>query len=266
MLERVPPQFRELQEITIQTDTRDILAHATRQAESYEDYFLVDIDAHVTETQFWPEIIAMIDNDVIRQMGEASRGRPGSGNIALLNAQPGHALPARLWSHPAPAGAAGEGREEGLPSFHRARAPLHGRDGPRLPGRVPDADAHARHAPAGRHRGRRSARPTTTGWSSASCRRTIASRACSICRSTRRRPASSWSRNTPHVDSVIGYHGRFDAQQAGASQHLHAALCDDRGDRQAARLPLRLQLGRSVVRCSSTASSPCTRCRSCTTA
>ncbi len=45
MLERTPPQFRELQEISMQTDTRDILAHATRQSESYEDYFLVDIDA-----------------------------------------------------------------------------------------------------------------------------------------------------------------------------------------------------------------------------
>jgi len=89
MLERVPPQFRELQEITMQTDTRDILAHATRQAESYEDCFLVDIDAHVTETSFWPEILASIDNDVIRQMGQAIAGRPGSGNVALLNAQPG---------------------------------------------------------------------------------------------------------------------------------------------------------------------------------
>ena len=28
MLERTPPQFRELHEITMQTDTRDILAHA----------------------------------------------------------------------------------------------------------------------------------------------------------------------------------------------------------------------------------------------
>src|SRR5213082_1003429 len=89
MLERVPPQFRELQEITMQTDTRDILAHATRQPESYEDYFLVDIDAHVTETSFWPEILASIDNDVIRQMGQAIAGRPSSANIALLNAQPG---------------------------------------------------------------------------------------------------------------------------------------------------------------------------------
>ena len=89
MLERTPPQFRELQEISMQTDTRDILAHATRQSESYEDYFLVDIDAHVTETSFWPEILALIDNEVIRQMGQAIAGRPGSGNVALLNSQPG---------------------------------------------------------------------------------------------------------------------------------------------------------------------------------
>ena len=86
MLERTPPQFRELHEITMQTDTRDILAHATRQAESYEDYFLVDIDAHVTETSFWPEILASIDNEVIRQMGQALAGRPGTANVALLSA------------------------------------------------------------------------------------------------------------------------------------------------------------------------------------
>jgi predicted TIM-barrel fold metal-dependent hydrolase len=89
MLERVPPQFRELQEITMQTDTRDILAHATRQSESLEDYFLVDIDAHVTETSFWPEILASIDNEVIRQMGQAIAERPGSASVALLNNQPG---------------------------------------------------------------------------------------------------------------------------------------------------------------------------------
>src|SRR6267142_3963360 len=89
MLERVPQQFRELQEISMQTDTRDILAHATRQSESHEDYFLVDMDAHVTETSFWPEILALIDNDVIRQMGEANAARPGSANMALLNIPPG---------------------------------------------------------------------------------------------------------------------------------------------------------------------------------
>ena len=32
MLERTPPQFRELNEITMQTDTRDILAHVRHAA------------------------------------------------------------------------------------------------------------------------------------------------------------------------------------------------------------------------------------------
>ena len=90
MLERAPtPGFRELDEITVKTDTRDILSHATKQSESYEGHFLVDIDAHVTETQFWPEIIARVDNEVIRQMGEAQFMRPGQGTTALLNAVPG---------------------------------------------------------------------------------------------------------------------------------------------------------------------------------
>jgi predicted TIM-barrel fold metal-dependent hydrolase len=89
MLERLSQQFKELQEITMQTDTRDILAHATRQSESHENYFLVDMDAHVTETSFWPEILALIDNEVIRQMGEANASRPGNATHALLNHQPG---------------------------------------------------------------------------------------------------------------------------------------------------------------------------------
>jgi uncharacterized protein len=91
MLERSPPQFRELREHTIQSDTRDILAHATRQAESFEDYFLVDMDAHVTETQFWNEILACVDNDVIRQMGFGQQLRPGQGATSLLNVVPGMA-------------------------------------------------------------------------------------------------------------------------------------------------------------------------------
>ena len=62
MLQRSPEKMRELREITIKTDTRDILSHATVQAEALEDYFLVDIDAHVTETQFWPEIIERIES------------------------------------------------------------------------------------------------------------------------------------------------------------------------------------------------------------
>ena len=88
MQERAAKTLRELDEITIKSDTRDILSHATIQAEGLEDYFLVDIDAHVTETQFWSEIIDLIDNDVIRQMGQAMMSRPGT-STALLNVQSG---------------------------------------------------------------------------------------------------------------------------------------------------------------------------------
>jgi predicted TIM-barrel fold metal-dependent hydrolase len=88
MQQRTTKELRELKEITTKTDTRDILSHATIQAEGLEDYFLVDIDAHVTETSFWNEIIDLVDNDVIRQMGQAMMTRPGT-STALLNAQPG---------------------------------------------------------------------------------------------------------------------------------------------------------------------------------
>ena len=152
MLERLVQNYRELEEITTKTDTRDILSHATKQSESYEDYFLVDIDAHVTETQFWPEIIGLIDNEVIRQWGEAQLER--GGNTALLNTRARHDLPVPARPHSAPGRAAGAGGETRRAPLHRAGAPLHGRDGARLSDRVPDADAHARHASAGRRRGR----------------------------------------------------------------------------------------------------------------
>ena len=117
MLDRVPNKpYRELEEITTKTDTRDILSHATKQAESYEDYFLVDIDAHVTETQFWPEIIAMIDNAVIRQMGEAGLVR---GNTRAAQHRAGHDLPISLRPHSASGRAARAGREIRRASFHR---------------------------------------------------------------------------------------------------------------------------------------------------
>ena len=69
MLEKVKEAVRELPEIGIATDTRDILSHATKQSERYSDYFMVDVDANVNETQFWPDILAMVDNEVIPHMG-----------------------------------------------------------------------------------------------------------------------------------------------------------------------------------------------------
>jgi len=85
------PHPRRLGEITGASDTRDVLAHATRQAAAYDDMFIVDVDAHVSEDQFWSEVIDLIDNDVLRQIGQAqSKGFAGAN--ALLNISPGLSL------------------------------------------------------------------------------------------------------------------------------------------------------------------------------
>ncbi len=79
---------RELAPITTRTDTRDVLAHARRDIDAQPRRFIVDVDAHVTETAFWSDIVDRIDNDVIRQMAASFRERPGS-PPGLLNHQPG---------------------------------------------------------------------------------------------------------------------------------------------------------------------------------
>jgi predicted TIM-barrel fold metal-dependent hydrolase len=80
--------FRDLAEITVASDTRDILSHATKQSEELEDYFLVDIDAHVQELQFWPEVLSLLDSDYYKQLGNSFAEIRGVGN-GLLNTQPG---------------------------------------------------------------------------------------------------------------------------------------------------------------------------------
>jgi predicted TIM-barrel fold metal-dependent hydrolase len=88
MLDRAKPKpLRELSEITAATDTRDYLAQVTRQALTYDDYeLLIDVDAHLQEGGFWHEIVALLDNDVLKQTAQAMM-RPGS--LPLVNMQPG---------------------------------------------------------------------------------------------------------------------------------------------------------------------------------
>ena len=82
------PSVRELDKITNTSDTRDVLAHASKSARKLNDYFIVDIDAHVTETAFWSEITDRIDNDYLRHAAQSFRERGGS-PPGLLNVQPG---------------------------------------------------------------------------------------------------------------------------------------------------------------------------------
>ncbi len=87
-IERPGAPLHELPKIGIRTDTRDILAHAADLAQDLDDYFVVDIDAHVTETAFWSEVTDRIDNDVIRHMAKSFQDRVGA-PTGLLNNQPG---------------------------------------------------------------------------------------------------------------------------------------------------------------------------------
>jgi uncharacterized protein len=85
---RFIPRMAELEKITTRTDTRDVLAHAAKSTEKLKDFFIVDIDAHVTETAFWSEVTDRIDNDYLRQAAKSFKDRTGSAP-GLLNAQPG---------------------------------------------------------------------------------------------------------------------------------------------------------------------------------
>jgi uncharacterized protein len=81
-----PPRVSELPKINNLTDTRDILAHAAKDAKQH-DYFIVDVDAHVTETAFWSEVVDRMESDVYKQMARAFKERGGA--PGLLNATPG---------------------------------------------------------------------------------------------------------------------------------------------------------------------------------
>ena len=92
------PQVTELPKITINTDTRDILAHAARDQE-LNDYFIVDVDAHVTEMAFWTEVTDLIDSDVYRQWRKPSATAAARRPACSTHAR--HELAGRVRPHPA---------------------------------------------------------------------------------------------------------------------------------------------------------------------
>jgi predicted TIM-barrel fold metal-dependent hydrolase len=76
----------ELPKISTSTDTREILAHAAREARQ-DNYFIVDVDAHVTETAFWSDVVDRMESDVYKQMARAFKERGSS--PGLMNSTPG---------------------------------------------------------------------------------------------------------------------------------------------------------------------------------
>ena len=83
---------RATQQITVETDTREILANARRDIDTYnlKDYSIVDVDAHHVELDSWPEVLERIENPVLRRTGqEMARNWPYAKNLALSNHPPG---------------------------------------------------------------------------------------------------------------------------------------------------------------------------------
>jgi hypothetical protein len=83
------------QEITTSTDTREILANARRDTETYglDDYFIVDVDSHHVELDSWPDIIERIADPVLRDTGrQMIRNWPDAGRSALSTFAPGLTL------------------------------------------------------------------------------------------------------------------------------------------------------------------------------
>jgi predicted TIM-barrel fold metal-dependent hydrolase len=80
---------RDRGELTIDSRTADTLAHARREAnrKKFDDFLIVDVDAHVRETLFWDEVTDRIPSDVWKYNATSFKERGGA--AGLSNAQPG---------------------------------------------------------------------------------------------------------------------------------------------------------------------------------
>ncbi|MBN8920613.1 MAG: amidohydrolase family protein [Rhizobiales bacterium] len=78
-----------LPEINSRTDSREILRRAKKQAEdrNFNDYFIVDVDAHIGDGGAWTRVLKYIENDQIRDAAFTFGG--GTGQGAFLNDTPG---------------------------------------------------------------------------------------------------------------------------------------------------------------------------------
>jgi predicted TIM-barrel fold metal-dependent hydrolase len=63
------PGLLSPQEVSVHTDTRELLAHAKRDARKrgFQDWLICDIDAHHVESVSWKEVIEYIEDPVVRQ-------------------------------------------------------------------------------------------------------------------------------------------------------------------------------------------------------
>jgi predicted TIM-barrel fold metal-dependent hydrolase len=64
---------RPVQQITVHTDSREILANAERDGKTYNfaDYFIVDVDSHHVELDSWAEVLGNIESPVLRHTAQS---------------------------------------------------------------------------------------------------------------------------------------------------------------------------------------------------
>jgi predicted TIM-barrel fold metal-dependent hydrolase len=86
------PPVRKVRESGDGFDTRDVLAHAARQAEErgFGDFTIVDVDAHHYETESWAEIAERIEDPVIRHLAQMGGVSKLTGQSSLIPSQVGN--------------------------------------------------------------------------------------------------------------------------------------------------------------------------------
>ena len=83
---------RETQQIDTHTDSREILANARRDIDTYKlhDYYIVDVDSHHVELDSWNEVLDHIEDPVLRRNGKVmAEIWPNTRQLALSNHPPG---------------------------------------------------------------------------------------------------------------------------------------------------------------------------------
>jgi len=70
--ENLHARINAVQEFTFSSDTRDILANATRDIDRFglRDRLIIDIDSHHEEALEWSDVLDNIDDEVLRDYGK----------------------------------------------------------------------------------------------------------------------------------------------------------------------------------------------------
>ena len=90
--ENLHARINAVQELTFSSDTRDILANATRDIDRFglRDRLIIDIDSHHEEALEWSDVLDNIDDEVLRDYGKGIAASMSSlANYALTSDMPG---------------------------------------------------------------------------------------------------------------------------------------------------------------------------------